>query len=176
MSGHPETLTLSAFAGYLGCVKSYVTKLKHADRLVLTPDGRQVKVAESLARIRDTADPARGAPALPTETPPAGDAAEPTDSYQAARAVKERYLALSAKRDYEIACGKLLEASHVERYLANAVVILRTRIEAIATLLGPQLAAESDVDRCIALLADEHERCLSDLVDHFRRESSRGAA
>lgn len=175
MSGHPDTLTLSAFAGYLGTAKSYVTKLKHADRLVLTADDR-VQVADSLARIRDTADPAR-APQSPPP-PDAGsdgtvtEADRTSSSYQAARAVKERYLALGAKRDYELSCGKLLDVGATEAYLADAVVTLRTRLEALAPMLGPQLAAEANEARCVALLAEAVERCLEDLAQAFRRQAA----
>ena len=178
MSGHPDTLTLSAFAGYLGVAKSYVTKLKHADRLVLTDDDR-VQVAASLARIRDTADPARArdiadpasAPAPPTD-PDTADHDRTSSSYPAARAVKERYLALGAKRDYELSCGKLLDVGATEAYLADAVVTLRTRLEALAPMLGPQMAAEANEARCVALLAEAVERCLEDLAQAFRRQAA----
>ena len=51
----PETLTFTEFARLQGVRPSYVTKLKDHGRLVLTEDGKRVRVAESLARIEQTA-------------------------------------------------------------------------------------------------------------------------
>jgi hypothetical protein len=61
MSRHEEgTATLKDFARILGeRSPSYVTQLKEAGRLVLTADGKRVRVQESLALVRETADPAR---------------------------------------------------------------------------------------------------------------------
>jgi hypothetical protein len=54
-----RTTTFSGLARALGCQPSYVTELKAAGRLVLTADGKRVRVDETLALIRETADPAK---------------------------------------------------------------------------------------------------------------------
>ena len=54
-----ETMRFREFAAHLGCKPSYVTELRKAGRLVLTRDGRRVVVAESIALIEATRDPAR---------------------------------------------------------------------------------------------------------------------
>lgn len=59
MSAAPDVLGLKAFALHAGFKPGYITQLKAAGRLVLTTDGKRVRVAESLALIRDTADPAK---------------------------------------------------------------------------------------------------------------------
>lgn len=60
MSGHePGTASFSGFARAIGVKASYVTELKAKDRLVLTDDGKRVRVEESLALIRETADGAK---------------------------------------------------------------------------------------------------------------------
>ncbi len=51
----PEVLSLSAFAKLQGVRPSYITKLKEHGRLVLTNDGKRVRVAESIDRIAQTA-------------------------------------------------------------------------------------------------------------------------
>lgn len=51
----PETLTFTEFARLQGVRPSYVTKLKDHGRLVLTEDGKRVRVAESIALIEQTA-------------------------------------------------------------------------------------------------------------------------
>jgi hypothetical protein len=49
----PAVLRQADFAAWLGCSKSYVTRLKTAGRLVMTPDGL-VDVAASMARLAAT--------------------------------------------------------------------------------------------------------------------------
>lgn len=61
MKGHPAIATFAAFARILGVTRAWVTALRQADRLVLTPDGKLVMVAESIARIDATRDPAKDA-------------------------------------------------------------------------------------------------------------------
>lgn len=53
------TASFSGFARAINCKPSYVTELKAAGRLVLTEDGKRVRVTPSLALMRETADPAR---------------------------------------------------------------------------------------------------------------------
>lgn len=50
-----KALTPSEFAKLRGCAPSYVTKLKDQGRLVLTADGKRIKVKETLALIDQTA-------------------------------------------------------------------------------------------------------------------------
>ena len=59
MADLPETESFRQFAARLGCRPGYVTELRHAGRLVLTEDGRRVRVAESLRLIQDTRDPTK---------------------------------------------------------------------------------------------------------------------
>lgn len=51
----PEIITFTEFARLQGVRPSYVTKLKDHGRLVLTEDGKRVRVAESIALIEQTA-------------------------------------------------------------------------------------------------------------------------
>ncbi|MEO7773588.1 MAG: terminase small subunit, partial [Steroidobacteraceae bacterium] len=55
----PETATFSQFAVIAGYKPGYITALRKDGRLVLTEDGKRVKVAESIQLIKDTKDPAR---------------------------------------------------------------------------------------------------------------------
>lgn len=56
---NPETLSIPDFSKHIGCKRNYAYELKKADRLVLTDDGKKVKVAESIARIEETRDPSK---------------------------------------------------------------------------------------------------------------------
>ncbi len=51
MKNEVKFLTRREFATRLGCVPSYVTKLGHQGRLVLSHDGRLVDVEASMALI-----------------------------------------------------------------------------------------------------------------------------
>ncbi|MFT3758452.1 hypothetical protein [Thauera sp.] len=181
-AGQPDTLSFKEFADYLGFRPSYITALKKDGRLVLTDDGKRVRVAESVARIEATRNPARADVAqrhaearTPAEVAPdpspvqqaAAGAEKIGNTYQAARAVKERYLAMSAKRDYEVAIGKLLPADEVRSAIANAASVIRTELENLPDSIAPILAAETDEARVRLLLADEIEAALGNLAARF---------
>jgi len=191
MKAARKPVTLKAFARILDRSPSYITELKAAGRLVLTEDGK-VDVDASLALIKSTADPAKdgvrarhaasreGIGAVPPpaaherdEAPdsapqayqPAGDRIGST--YQASRAVRERYLAMEAKRAYEVAIGKLLDAGEVQTVVASATTSLRTALENLPTRLAPELAAITDEAKTRGLLAEAIANVLADLSRQF---------
>ena len=170
----PATLTQRQFADHIGCRPSYVTKLKQDGRLVLDEAGR-VKVAESIARIEETRDPAkravaarhaeeRGAsladaePEAESETPDPATAENP--DYQRARAKREHYAALQAEANYRAAMRELLEASQVRNVLSDIITELRTQVESIPHNLAPALAAMNDEGEVRAALVAEIESAL----------------
>ena len=188
MADLPELANPATFARIARFKPSYVHQLKNDGRLVLAEDGKQIRVRESLDRIEETKSPekaavaarhaaARGegvnAPGLSPQAPTGGAGAQDDprvgNSYQAARAVRERYLAMEAKRAYEHAIGKLLEAAHVEAALADAVTTLRTQLEGLPDILASDLAAEPDEARCRALITDAVEQQLHELARQFQR-------
>lgn len=184
----PETATFAEFARIAGFKPSYVTQLRKDNRLVLDSNQR-VRVAESLARIAETKDPSKiGVAARHAaqrgQTPAAsgnvasqgGDIIPELDddevenpNFQASRAKKEHYLALAAKRDYEMSIGKLLNAEDIAATVADAVVTLRTQLESLATMLAGPVATEPDESRCRALIAEYHEHALGELARSFRK-------
>lgn len=90
-------------------------------------------------------------------------------NYQQARAVKEKYQALSAKLEYEQSCAQLLRADEVAAVIARVAVTLRTRFESFPDLLAPQLAEIRDEQQIRSLLADQVEILLSDLSAQFAK-------
>jgi len=54
----PEIEPLAAFAVRVGYKLSYVKLMRDQGRLVMAPDGKQVMVVDSIARINETRDPA----------------------------------------------------------------------------------------------------------------------
>jgi len=169
-------LRKSEFARLLGVAPSYVTKLAKAGRLVLCEDGR-VDVEASLARIEATRDPARqdvarrhaAARAAKAAVPPPRDADPEPDaapaSYAEARALKERYAALTAKLEYERLAGRLVAIEDVRAAGAEAGAVIRAALEALPDQLAPLLAAERDEHRVHALLVEYLETALKDVSD-----------
>lgn len=192
MTPLPATATFAEFARLARFKPSYVTQLKRDERLVLTEDGKAVKVPESLERIRETRDPGRQdvaerhasereitVPVPPAKLPEAESSLDPEDyeevdlggagpSYQRARAVKEHFLAMKEKRDYEISMGKLMDAEEVGAVVADAVTALRASLELIPDVYAAQLAAESGEASVRAVLADA--------IQHALEEASRQLA
>lgn len=197
-----ETASFAQFAAAAGIKRSYVTALRKADRLVLTDDGKRVLVAESLARIEATRDPARaavaarhaaarGTPAFPTaaaaqRTQTAGqgeaaadaapappDATQPVDDtpggegFQYWRQRSEKARALAAERDNAVAEAKLLDAEEVVATVKGAITTLRTRLESLPDVLGPQLAAISDEAEARASVAEAIEHALEETSRQF---------
>ncbi len=176
-------LTRSQYAAHIKRSPGYITQLAGQGRVVFTPDGRFVDVAKTTALIATTADPAKQpvadrhaaareqASPGPYAAPPAAQAPDNAagSSYQQARAVKERYQALDAKRAYEVAIGQLRDAREVEHAVATAFTELRLRLENLATTLAPELSVATDEARIRATLQDHFARALEAASHHFAR-------
>lgn len=188
---HEEgTTSFGRFARLMDVSPSYITELKGLGRLVLTDDGKRVRIKESYARIKATEDPAKTAVAArhaanrearvgedaaePAIAPPArdqgDDGAEPlptSSGYTYWRERTEKAKALAAERDNAIADAKLLAAGDVTAAVAAAITTLRTRIESMPDVLGPQLAAINDEAECRAVLAEAFEHALEEMARQF---------
>lgn len=177
------TATFAGFARMLGVNRSYVTQLRADGRLVLTDDGKRVVVDASRALVRESADPSKAAvaarhaagradaTATPTDAPPANaqaadDGIEGT-GYQYWRERNERAKALASERDNAIADGKLLDAGDVATIVSAAAVTLRTTLESLPSVLGPQLAGIGDEARATAVLHEAFEHALDELSRRF---------
>lgn len=170
-----ETLTRKEFAELNGWVPSYVTKLAKADRLVFTDDGKRVKVAESLARIKATEDPNRddvkkrwaGERGESEQLQGRQEQPRPEDrvgnTFQTARALNEKYKALRAKTEYEQAIGKLCETEDVRMGAADVGTVLRMALEIMPDQMSPQLASITDEERVHAMLVEWVESVLEDI-------------
>lgn len=173
-------VSLSEFARLQNWSPSYVTKLKQLGRLVLTDNGKRVLVEESRARIKQTEDPNRDDVKDRHATARMGPPAEPSplqdpnsrvgQSFAAARAVKERYLALTAQLEYERSIGKVVETAAVRAAGVEAGTVLRAALENWPDHLAPVLA-EGDPDReqrIRARLAEQVELMLTEISDKLK--------
>lgn len=193
MTTVPVSASFADFARLMRVKASYVTQLKRDDRLVLTDDGKAVRVAESIARIAATRAPEqdatrarhaahRAAVAARSDAASATATSAPADdadvdpaaanvdvgSFQNSRAVREQFLALEAKRAYEVAVGKLVEIEAVTGAVAAAATTLRAALETLPDVLAPQVVALDDEHAIRALIAET--------VEHALTEASRALA
>lgn len=167
------TVTLAEFARMEGKAKSYITALKNAGRLVTRGD--LVDVEASRARIAETADPNRDDVIQRWEEErrkPAAANEPQTDkignSYQAARAVKEKFAAMSAKLDYERAIGKLVERSEVESAVEDVTSIIRQALEQMPHRTAPELVGKT-LDQIRATLKQDIHAALSEMEREFSK-------
>ena len=170
-------VTRSEFARLRGIKPSYVTQLAREGRLVLTDDGKRVKVAESIARIEATRDPSKqgvadrhaaARAAREPEAAPPEQAVEVLDAnYQNARAKREHFAAEREELRYRQEAGALMVAAEVEGALADVLTVLRNRLESWPDTLAPQLAPIADEQQIRARLADEVEIALTDVAARF---------
>ena len=188
---HPATCARREFAAILGCKPGYVTQLIAQGRVVLTDDGKQVRVAESLARIRATRDPAhqpvadrhaasRGQ-ALASQPEddgdddhPQPDGEEPTGplyDFQGSKAKDAFYVAEMRKVEYLKLTRDLVPRGDVVASYADAGAAIRAAVDAWAADLPPMLAGQGE-DAIRATLTDEAERLLADLAARFNQLAS----
>jgi len=190
----PETASFREFADLVPCKPSWVTALRQADRLVLTDDGKRVRVQQSLQRIEDTKDQSRAGvaqrhaaaraannasiPSTPIDTPAEsvlgveGEAETPapakdTSMFQHWRERGERAKALAAERENAIAEGKLMDASAVVDAIKSHIASLRAGLESLPDFLAPQIVGVREEPKVRALIADAIEQRLAELSRQF---------
>lgn len=183
-----DTLSQSEFARKHGISKMRVTRLKQMGRLVLDDSGK-IRESETLNLIRETTDLSKPSflDRIPQDRAPIADAAQAADpdpmaiiadtaqitSYAEARAIREKYLALSAKQAYERESGDLVPVSDYRHAFASVGIVFRRQLESLAPRLAPELAAELDVARVRALLAEAVEAVLLATSQEFERQAQR---
>jgi phage terminase Nu1 subunit (DNA packaging protein) len=130
-----ETVTKAAFARTLGVSRSRVTALVKRG-LPVRSDGR-IDLPAALAWVRENVEqtshfPDRGVNKLNAEAVPAGEGADDGPlPFPEAKAMRETYLAKTARLEYQVRAGGLLEKSAVVREWANALRDLRSRLLAV---------------------------------------------
>ena len=166
------TASQAEFARMEGKARSYITALKTAGRLVMTADGK-VDVEASRARIAGTSDPNRDDVskrwAETRATPEEPSAADKIgSSYQAARAVKEKFAAMTAKLDYERAIGKMVEKTEVANAIEDVTSVIRQALENLPHRTAPELVGK-DLDQIRATLKQEVHGALADMEREFTK-------
>ena len=188
----PETLTPRQLAERLGYKPQYGNQLAKEGRFVFAPDGRQVLVAESIARFQATKDPskqgvadrhaaAREAAAQAPVPAPEPDPEEDGDGtpdgtrydFHASKAKREHWAAEREHAAFRKDAGELIELTAHIAAMADVGATVRSKLEAWASTLPPQLAGR-DEPAVRATIADQVELLLRDLADRLQRHASAG--
>lgn len=184
--------TRADFARRLGVNRSTITRWVETGRVVLSGalidvEASQQRLAETGGARPDVAErhaaerAAKGATVgagdtPPPAAPPASDAASRADgvgnSYQAARAVKEKYAALHAKLEYEQALGNLIPKGDVDLALRSFAASVRAKLDVLPDQISPLVAPVSDLDEVHALLAEHCRGILSAVADDMGRAAT----
>lgn len=187
----PRYLSQVEFARRKGWDKSRVTRMKQAGLIVM--QGKMVDVAASEAQIGAQSDPSKdlvreyhaekraekaenaahgvvkeGKAASKAETDIVGL------SYQKARTMNEIEKAKTAKRENEIAEGKLLVKDAVVAVAYEAALVIKTRLETLPDTLSPQFAAETDEARIRGVFIDAIETLLGELKRQVEKMARQG--
>ena len=179
------------FARRIGVGRSRIHAYDKAGRLV--KQGDLIDAGASIVLIQQSRSPGhddqaaafRDAPASASSSLGAGEAPSGTpsstpfsahdasqadkigNSFQAARAVGERYKAMTLKRDYEISTGELVRAADVRHATSRAAVVLRTGLESLAITLYSATRGVDDEAKFSAIVTEIIEYQLTALSSEF---------
>lgn len=81
------------------------------------------------------------------------------------RAIREYYLAKTAKLDYEKARGSAIDFDQAKLAVADMVSSFRSRCLSIGSKIGPLVAAESSIPACRNLIDREISEALDELSE-----------
>jgi hypothetical protein len=175
------TVSQAEFARHQKWNRSSVTRARRTGRLVMVGD--MVDLEASMASLASTADridvserhaqerAAKAAAPQQPQEPPENHEDDIGHSYQAARAVKERYAALQAKADYELSIGKLLPRDVVDFAMSDYAATLRGLLENRADRLAPVLYPMQTMEEVHAAIAEADECLLREMADLLLRKA-----
>ena len=198
MTNLPETLTPRQLAERLGYKPHYGNQLAKDGRLVFAPDGKRVLVQASIERFNATKDPSKqgvadrhaltragqSSPLGPTTspqtrmvTPLSNGEISPSDAqeydYQSSKAKREHWAAEREHAAFRKDAGELIELTAHIAAMADVGATVRSKLEAWASTLPPQLAGR-DEPAVRATIADQVELLLRDLAGRLQRHASEG--
>lgn len=180
MSTPDETLTPRQFAEQLGYKPHYGNQLAKDGRLVFAPDGKRVLVQASIERFNATKDPSkqgvadRHALTRAGEISPSDGERSPSDAqgydYQSSKAKREHWAAEREHAAFRKDAGELIELTVHIAAMADVGATVRSKLEAWASTLPPQLAGRDEA-AVRATLADQVELLLSDVADRLKHHA-----
>lgn len=187
-----NVVTQAQFASLRGVSEAMVSRWKAKHRLVFNADGR-VLVAESIALLARTQDPARGGRRSPVDTAsntaaardaayargaaPAAPSYDAQDksNYNVEAARERRAKAQLAELELAEKAGQLVKADEVRALYFDRVRAARDVFAQIARRLAPTLALESDVARIEQLLNGEYRAVCAALAGNAAADEGASA-
>lgn len=176
-NGDKKTALKSEFARMIGVAPSYVTKLGEQGRLVMTSDGKRVKVEESRALIEGTEGSRSDVAQRHAEgrNAPTGDAVPDASLAQAkkVKAVAEarRLAALADQEEMnrDKQAGNLIVREDVDFVLNDYGATLRGLLENLADRLAPVVYPLKTLDETHAAISEAAEALQQEMAELMRR-------
>lgn len=174
------TATLSEFAARINRAPSYVTKLKQAGRLVLTEDGKRVRVTDSVRRIAETEsgqhERGREYQRKKRGDPPAagGDGEDETTGKRNRAYWDNRLAEANAKlKEKELAerTGALVPREDVDFVLNDYGATLRGLLENLADRLAPQVYPLGTLEETHAAISEAIDDLQREMAETMKRRS-----
>lgn len=162
----PESGNQSQFARKYGYSRAAVTQFKNNNKLVfLMPGILDFEASKKL--IDETSDPAR-IDVRERHAANRGETLQMTgnghNEFQKARAVKEKYLAMQAKMEYELAEGKLIIRDDVHKAAFEASRKLRDNLHSLCKQSAPNVIGIDSPEAIETYLRDEVDKMLEEFI------------
>lgn len=169
--------TQADYAKQKGYSRSYISQLKSKGHIVM--HGKMVDTAATDALIEENKDFAKQGVAdrHARERGEGGEKKQELETlnenanaiYNRARAIKEKHRAFKEEDETKIRRGQLLETERAVNVIANAVTVIRTRLETLPDLLAPRCAAETDEVIIRQVMFEQVEALLEELHRQFKK-------
>lgn len=146
------------FARKYGYSKAAVTQFKKADRLVFISAG-VLDFEASRKKIFDTSNPSRNDVSRRHAEYRGEDETEKPErsgnAFHNAKTVREKYLALQAKLDYEVNSGMYVEKAQVEKIVFERARQFRDGLLTCSRRIAPEISGREDVKQIEDILYKE---------------------
>ncbi len=180
MNGNPNEMTQSQYADYKGVHKSRVTQWKKDGRLVFSADGKFVLVAESNAKLKQTADLNGYANSVHAAAERAKinekiesersfedliddvsdtqldlETKDADELFKNSRALKEKAAALQAAAEHEKFIGSLVERSVAEKIIFERARQFRDGVFVCSRRIAPDVIGKDSITEIEAIIQKE---------------------
>ncbi len=158
------------FARKYGYSRAAVTQFDKSGKLIYTDDG-SVDFESSKNRIEMLSNPIgdvarmRHAQARESDEDSMIYSIEEHRSYNKARAVKEKFLAMTAKLEYESAAGNVVVRNDVHKAAFEAARKLRDTLHSVCRQVAPNIVNVDDPAKIEERLLDEVNKALQEFVE-----------
>lgn len=157
----PESGSQAQFARKYGYSRAAITQFKNQEKLVFLSPGI-LDFAATRQRIFDTSDPSRKDVAdrhskgrINSMNDNEQKQEQDGNQFHKAKTVREKYLALQVKLDYEQNLGLVVEKSVVEKIIYERGRQFRDGLSSLSRRLAPELIGKSDIAEVEAILTKE---------------------